>query len=125
MDSLIDERVLGIMVGVIGASTCDHIVEHGDAFVCYRCSSNQLREGTVLCGECVDAHRAGHEDGECDQCRGPLGDLVGGVSGPLDYGSRYVLVGGDRTLGSVWVSAAICVDCQIDHDVIHLDEAAG
>ena len=113
------------MVGVIGAHTCDHIVEHGEAFVCYRCASNRLREGIVLCGACVDGHRAGHDDGRCDQCRGPLGDFVGGVSGPLDYGTRDVLVAGHRTVRSVWVWATICMSCQIDHDGIHLSDPPG
>ena len=36
------------MVGVIGARTCDHVVEYGDAFVCYRCASNGPGEGIVL-----------------------------------------------------------------------------
>jgi hypothetical protein len=51
VDSPIDERILGIMVGVIGGGRCDHVVEYGEAFVCYRCASNRLREGIVLCGE--------------------------------------------------------------------------
>ncbi len=113
------------MAGVIGARTCDHVVEYGDAFVCYRCASNRLREGIVLCGACVDGHRSGHADGKCDQCRGPLGEFVDEVSGPLDYGRRDVLVAGNRVVGSVWVWATICMSCQIDQNGIHLNDPPG
>jgi hypothetical protein len=34
-------------------------------------------------------------------------------------------VGGNRTVGSVWVWAAICMSCQIDHDGIHLNDPPG